>query len=137
MTGLHTVFGLNGPLIDHSHRGQPSPALVSPDTPAATTAASRTRHVDRRVVDRLIDRLRAQTPPPLAGEPDAEFVRDLFRAPPFPEKPRERITQLDIASHPPISSPASASSGGALCEVRAITTTPITVSADLPTDGRR
>jgi len=84
MTALHTVFDRGGPLSDHSHRRQTTATLVSQDTPAAPATATWTRHVNGRVIDRLIDRLCAETPPTLAGEPHAQFVRDLLGAPAFP-----------------------------------------------------
>jgi hypothetical protein len=60
VSGLDPVFDLWGALVDHRHCGQPSTPLDAEKAPSTTTPASWTRQANRRVIDRLIDRLGAQ-----------------------------------------------------------------------------
>jgi hypothetical protein len=96
--GLHSVFDRCGTLVNHRHGGQPSPPLNAEQAPSATTPADGTREADRRVIDRLIDRLGAQPPRRLSGEEDPELVRDLLRAPALAQQPGDELTQ-----HAPLS----------------------------------
>jgi hypothetical protein len=67
---------------------------LQPEQPAASTpTTSRARQQRLRVIDRLIDRLGAQPPSPLADEPLTQLVRDLLRTSALGQQPRDRLAE--------------------------------------------
>jgi hypothetical protein len=136
MPGLYTVFDRCGTLVDHRHCGQPSTPLNTEKAPSTTTPPDRARQANRRVIDRLIDRLGAQPPRRLPGEEDPELVRDLLGTPALVQQPRDEITQHAVPSNPPLTGFLSAEPGSVLCVMRAISAVSVAVALDLPADRR-
>jgi hypothetical protein len=124
MPGLHPVFDRCGTLVDHPHCGQPSTPLNAEKTPSTTTTPDGTRQANRRVIDRLIDRLGAQPPRRLAGEEDPELVRDLLRTPALVQELRDEITQHAVPDDPPPAGFLSAEPGSVLGVMGAISGAP-------------
>jgi hypothetical protein len=136
MAGLNAVLNLHGALAHHPHRHESSPSMLPTDASSATALARWPGHVPGGVVDRLVDRLRAQTAPPLPRKPGGELVRDLLRAPALPEKLPDRGTQHRVNDHPPLPGTAGPLPGHARRVVTAILALRVGVAANLPADCR-
>jgi hypothetical protein len=119
VTGLHAVLDLDWPLVDHSHRSQPSAPSQPRQTPPAATTPRGPRQLDRWVVDRFADRLLAQPAQRLIDKQLVQFVRDLLRAPALRQQPADGLGQHAIDGNAPLAGPARPELGGVLCMVRA------------------
>ena len=113
-------------------------AALAASAPSAPAAARRAREIHRRVIDRLVDRLRAQLASALTRKPGAQLMRHLLRAPALPQKLTDRVVQHTIAGQAPLTRPPHPCDRRALSGMRPIATMLVTVAAQLAADrGRR
>src|SRR5207248_154370 len=136
---LDAISYLRGPVGDHGHRGQPTPPLQALDPAPAPSTAPFRRSDDRdiRVVDRLVDRLRAQPPPRLIREALAQLVGNLLRTPPLAQQLRHLGAKVGIGNQPPRARPREPFNRNPLRSMRKISAGLISVATQLPTDRRR
>jgi hypothetical protein len=134
VTGLNSVLDLGRPLVDHPHRCQPPSTLQALQTAPTAPTPRRARQRDRRVVDRLVDRLLAQPARRLIGEQHSEFVCDLLRAPAFRQQPLDGISQHSVDSDPPLARLACALPGRVLGVMWPVAAVRVAVATDLAAD---
>jgi hypothetical protein len=137
VTGLDTILDLVGTLFDHPHRREPPAALQPKQTSPATPPTRGPGQLDRRVVNRLVDRLLAQPSQRLTGEQLAQLMRDLLRAPAFGQQTRDLFGQHRIDGDPSLARLAGAKPGGLLGAVRVIPAVRVAVAPNLAADRRR
>src|SRR5665647_1406611 len=89
-----------------------------------------------RVIDRLVDALRAQSPLWLVGEPDGQLVGDLFRAPPPAQQLAHRRAEYCVLVDPSRSWPWHPRFALTLSCVRTVSARLIQVPAQLPAHRR-
>ena len=99
MPGLYPVGDLSGPISDHRHASEPAPPLQTLDSAAAAPSPplGRSSQIDPWIVDRLIDRLSTQVALRLIGEPDPQFVRDLFGTPPLAQQLGDPVVEPGVS----------------------------------------